>query len=105
MSYPRKELLLDALRDAGRRGLTRAELRKRFGPKWGLLLAQLERDRHEIRRHPSRYKAGEWWRIELRAEAVDEPDVDEPGPEQVALDVRGSAPPASALLADCEDAA
>jgi hypothetical protein len=105
VNVPRKELLLDALRDAGRRGLTRAELRKRMGPKWGLLLAQLERDRHDIRRHPSRYRAGEWWRIELRYEAPVEADVAEAEPEQVALDVRGSAPPASALLADCEDAA
>lgn len=97
-----KELVLEALRAAGTRGLTRDELRRRFGGSYGLQLRALERDQHRLRFHASRYRRGEWWRVELIAEA--DPDAKPAAAEPAALALPIDAPaPACAIFDDPED--
>lgn len=93
--------LLEALR---RGPMKRAALVATVGPAYPLLLRSLERDGHGIRYERPR-KGGDWWRVRL---VYDAGDGDTPtaaeAPEQLGLDVGGSAPPRSALIG-LEDAA
>jgi hypothetical protein len=75
---------------------TRAELRAIAGPGWPLLLRALEVDRHGLSYERSKVDPNTWFRVRLIYEAASAPAVDES--EQLALAVRGTAPPGSALI-------
>lgn len=90
-----KVQLLDALRDAERRGLTRRECGNVAGSHYTRRLRELEADGHVLHYKRGRYGGRAWWRVTLVLEArAPEPEVVEPP----LFDVVPAPRPASALL-------
>lgn len=104
-------LLLDAFVDAGRRGLTAAEMHARVGGGWPRRLAGLEDAGCEFREHRSRFARGRRGpgRV-FRWELVHAPDPDVAGDElddavvdeQLALLDPPAVPPASAIAGETD---
>lgn len=68
LTLTRKQQLLEAFREAGRRGLTGAEMAGVVGEMWRLRLRELQADGVLLLEHPSRTRPGTIFRWSLVSE-------------------------------------
>ncbi len=96
----RKQQLLEAFRDAGRRGLTGLEMQGIVGAFWRLRLRELCQDGYVFLEHPSRVRRGDGTVPTFRWSLVTEPAPEQQEPAEAPLLEPAPPPPGNAIFGD-----